>query len=147
MLPIPKNVMKKHTLSSLWIIVLRGVLVLGIIAIVAYISVPLRVGAADSGCVDGKCTYTNPIGGQNDSFTKLLDTVATAIIRVGTPLAAAAIIIIGIRFVIAAASGDQAGISKARTMLWYVLIGTAIIVGSSVIAKAVINLFEKGTTS
>ncbi len=127
MLPILKE---KFMTSRLWIIPLRGVLIFGMLAIVAYVYAPLRANAVE---------YTNPIGAQAQSFPELLKTIAKAIIQVGTPLAAAAIIIIGIRFVIAAASGDQAGLTNARKYLWYVLIGTAIIVGSSAIAEAIIN--------
>lgn len=110
---------------GVWIIPLRDIFLSAILTIVPF-------ARADT-------TYPNPITAT--SFSCLIKTISDAVIQIGVPLAIVAIIFVGLRFVIAAASGDQAGVTKARGMLWYVLIGTAIIVGSWVIAQAVINFF------
>lgn len=82
----------------------------------------------------------NPIGAQ--SFPKLIDALATALIQIGGVLAVVAIVIVGFKFLTASVSGDTKSIGEAKKMLWWVLIGTAIVVGSSVLAKAVINTIE-----
>lgn len=81
---------------------------------------------------------TNPIAPVS-SFPQLIDRIASALRTIVMPLAIAAIIFVGFKFVSAAASGNQAELTKAKTMLWWVLIGTAIIIGASVLAQAVVN--------
>ena len=86
--------------------------------------------------VVGTC-YTNPIGA-ND-FPTLIQNLANAVAEVGLPLAAAAIIWVGLKFITGAASGNPAKVAEARKMLWPVLIGTAILTAAWVIATVVIN--------
>lgn len=88
---------------------------------------------------------TNPISPVS-SFPQLIDRIASALRTIVMPLAIAAIIFVGFKFVNAAASGNQAELTKAKTMLWWVLIGTAIVIGASVLAQAVVN-FASGLNS
>lgn len=87
----------------------------------------------------------NPIAPVS-SFPQLIDRIASALRTIVMPLAIAAIIFVGFKFVSAAASGNQAELTKAKTMLWWVLIGTAIVIGASVLAQAVVN-FASGLGS
>ncbi len=110
----------------LWIIPLRGVLVFGI----------LCTGLL----VHADTTYDNPIKAK--SFPELITAIAKGVQDIGTVLAVAAIVFVGVRFVIAAASGDQGGVTKARQMLWYVLIGTVIVVGASYLAQVAVSIVK-----
>lgn len=82
-------------------------------------------------------TYPNPIVA-ND-FATLVGSIAEAVIEIGIPLAVLAIIFAGFRFVIASARGDEAGIRSAKTILWWTIVGTAVVVGAAAIAYAVVN--------
>lgn len=110
-----------------WIIPLRGLFVFGMMG------VPFWAHAIK---------YENPI--KVESFLDLVTTIAKAVVSIGIPLATAAIVFVGIRFVIAAAQGDQSGLTKARQMLWYVLIGTVVIVGAAYLAEAVVKFVQSG---
>ncbi len=85
-------------------------------------------------------TYTNPIDAQ--SFPDLITAIAKGVQDIGTVLAVAAIVFVGVRFVIAAASGDTGGVTKAHQMLWYVLIGTVIVVGASYLAQVAVSIVK-----
>ena len=88
---------------------------------------------ADSGTID------NPIAAK--SFPCLIKTISLAAIRVAIPIAVITIIIVGLRFVFAGLSGNSSKVAEARKLLLNVVIGTAIIVGSFVIASAAVTLF------
>ncbi|MBI2640677.1 MAG: TrbC/VirB2 family protein [Candidatus Sungbacteria bacterium] len=79
----------------------------------------------------------NPIGAK--SFLDLINALAKAIIQIGAVFAVVAIIIVGFKFLTASISGDTKGLTDAKKMLWWVLIGTAIVVGSSVLAQVIVN--------
>ena len=139
---------QKRTLSKLyywvWKSRLCGVLVCGMLLLVSLVCVPpfTNVALADcpAGTPAGSTCYDNPI--KATSFPDLVKAIAKAVTEIGSVLAVAAIVFVGIRFVIAAASGDQGGLTKARQMLWYVLIGTAVIVGAAYLAGAVVDLIK-----
>ncbi|MBI2122351.1 MAG: hypothetical protein HYT98_04485 [Candidatus Sungbacteria bacterium] len=76
-------------------------------------------------------------------FPSLLLAITTAVRNIGMVFAVLAIVIIGFKFIQASAAGNEGGIKEARKYFWWVVIGTAIVVGASVIAEAVIN-FVKG---
>lgn len=82
----------------------------------------------------------NPI--KSKTVAQLVLNIADVALQVGSYIAVVAIIFAGFKLVVAAAQGNEGELSKARQMLWWVLIGTAIIVGARVIAQAVINTFE-----
>ncbi len=90
--------------------------------------------------------YKNPLNNVT-TFPALIEAIAKAARDVGLPLAAVAIIFAGFKFVIAAAQGDQAGLTAARKMLWYVLLGSGIIVGAYVIATVVVNTIKNFSPS
>jgi len=84
--------------------------------------------------------YKNPI--EAKTFMDLVLAIADALVIIAVPLAIVAIIFTGFWFVIAGARGDEAGVKKARSMFLWVLIGAAIIVGASLLAKAVVNTIK-----
>jgi len=104
------------------------------------ISVPL----AEVLAVTDTRSIPNPITSRN--FPCLVKAITAAAIQIAVPLAVVAIIIAGVRFIIAAVSGNEGEITKAKTMLWWVLIGTAVVVGSFVIANAAVGFLGGKTT-
>jgi hypothetical protein len=81
----------------------------------------------------------NPIAAR--SFPCLIKTISSAAIQVAVPIAVITIIFVGLRFVFAGLSGNTTKVADARKLLVNVVIGTAIIVGSFVIASAAVTLF------
>lgn len=79
----------------------------------------------------------NPISA--NSFQALIERLADAILKIAIPLAVVAIIFVGFKFVLASASGNAKGLEEARKMFLWLVAGTALIVGSSALAKAVVN--------
>lgn len=110
-----------------WIIRLRAAIVFGML------EMPWRAHAVE---------YVNPIGVR--SFSDLVITIARAVTAIGIPLATIAIVFVGVRFTIAAASGNPGKVQEARKLLWYVLIGTVVIVGAAYLAEAVVNFVRGG---
>lgn len=107
-----------------------------------------NVGAAEifetppdlSGGVDATTDIPNPI--ETGSFFDLLDKISGALIIIGGPLAMAAIIFTGFKFVTASATGNAKALEDAKKMFWWVIVGTAIVVGSSLLVKVTINTIE-----
>jgi len=89
----------------------------------------------------GAIEFINPI--TSGTLEALIDTLASGILKLVMVLAPVFIVITGFRFLVAASTGNQAGLATAKKLFFWTLIGTAIIVGASVIAKAIIN-FAKG---
>ena len=84
--------------------------------------------------------YPNPIV-PKDLF-ELIDRVLNYSLLIVIPLAALAIIIVGVRFVLAAASGNPGKIQQAKDLLFWTVVGTAVVVGALVIANAVVNFVK-----
>lgn len=84
-------------------------------------------------------TIPNPIAAK--SFPCLIQTISLAAIQVAIPLAVVTIIIAGLRFIIASVSGKADGVAKAKQLLLWAVIGTAIVVGSFAIATAAVQIF------
>ncbi|MFA5841855.1 MAG: pilin [Candidatus Paceibacterota bacterium] len=80
-------------------------------------------------CEPGK--LCNPIG--STSLSAFLGKIADAVLKVGVPIAAIFIIFAGFKFVTAA--GDEKAIKDAKQIFWYTIIGTAILLGASLLAK------------
>ena len=97
------------------------------------ILVRFALAASDSGEI------RNPIAAK--SFPCLIKTISLAAVQVAVPIAVITIIIVGLRFVFAGLSGNSSKVAEARKLLLNVVIGTAIIVGSFVIASAAVQLF------
>ena len=85
----------------------------------------------------------NPLSVSN--FTDLVLAVAQSVVTIAIPFAALAIIFVGFRIVVAAHSGNDGELRKAKGMLLYVIIGTVIIVAASAIAIAVVNTVKNIT--
>lgn len=69
----------------------------------------------------------------------LIGHITTAVIKIGVPLAAAAIIWGGFRFVSATAAGNETKLREARTFLWWTIIGSAVVVGGAALVYAAVN--------
>jgi hypothetical protein len=82
----------------------------------------------------GGSTIVNPIG--YSSIDDLLTAILNFVVQLGTPVVTIAIIYVGFKFV--AARGNSQKIEEAKSNLWYVLIGSAIILGAFVL-RAVIT--------
>ena len=85
----------------------------------------------------------NPITA--DNFPCLVKALSEAAITIVVPIAIVAIIWAGLKFIIAGAQGNEAGIKQARTMLFWIVIGTAVVVGSFVLAEVGINILKPVT--
>jgi len=83
----------------------------------------------------------NPI--TSETFNALIAKLLEGIWILVFVLAPIFIIISGFRFLVAASTGNQAGLTMAKKLFMWTLIGTAILVGANVIATAIIN-FAKG---
>lgn len=85
--------------------------------------------------------FDNPITSR--TFEELIVKLSEGLLKLVFILAPVFIIISGFRFLVAASTGNQAGLTMAKKLFMWTLIGTAIIVGASVIATAIVN-FAKG---
>ncbi len=79
----------------------------------------------------------NPIKAR--SFNQLVVNLADAIRKVAIPLAVIGIVIAGFRMILAATSGNAGKLQEARKLLYWLLIGTAVVVGATILAQAVVN--------
>lgn len=113
---------------SLWKTLLRWGAAFGMLALARFVW-----AASDS------TDIPNPIAAK--SFPCLIQTISLAAIKVAIPIAIVTIIIVGLRFVFAGLSGNTAKVTEARKLLGHVVIGIAIIVGSTVIVMAAVQLF------
>ena len=102
-------------------------------AIVASVHAALRI-VSDPGQ-----TIPNPLTSQ--SFGCLIKTISFAAIQVAVPIAVVAIIIAGVRYIIAAVAGKEGELAKIHKMFFWTLVGTAVVVGSFVLASAAVQLF------
>ena len=75
----------------------------------------------------------NPLGNITN-FGELVNKIADIVMAIGIPVAAVFIIYAGFLFVTARGSEEQ--IKKAKTTLYWTIIGTALLVGAKVIAAA-----------
>lgn len=76
---------------------------------------------------------SNPLS--SGSFTDLVESVAATVAKLGATVAAIFIIYSGFKFV--AARGNEEELKKAKQNFFWVVIGTAILLGAWVIAKAI----------
>lgn len=81
----------------------------------------------------------NPISGA-DSLETVIANVADAASTIALVLAPVFIVVAGLQFLFAGESEQK--ISQAKKTLWWTLIGTAIVVGASILTNAVINTIE-----
>jgi hypothetical protein len=78
---------------------------------------------------------------KSKDFAGILTGIAKFVTTFGTPVAAFFIVLTGFMFV--AARGNAKKLEDARTMLWWVVVGTAIIVGAGPIATMVIDFAKE----
>ena len=83
----------------------------------------------------------NPIAAK--SFPALIQQISKAVRTIAFPIAIIAIVFVGFRFVTHSASGNSKGLEEDKKMFFWVLIGTAVIVGASVLADAVVDFAKK----
>lgn len=80
---------------------------------------------------------SNPV--ESNSFQELLLSLAAAVRTVAIPFAVLALVFAGFKFVTASASGNTKGVGEARTMLVWIVVGTAIIVGATFLVQLTIS--------
>ena len=82
--------------------------------------------------------YCNPLGDTTnirDLILKFLD----YLLKITIPLAGLGIIIAGLKYVWAAASGNSSQTTTAKNIFTYVLLGSILVVGAIALADAIIN--------
>ena len=89
----------------------------------------------------GAVAIENPIAAK--SFPALIQQIAKAVRTIAFPIAIVAIIFVGFRFVTHSASGNSKGLEEDKKMFFWVLIGTTVIVGASVLADAIVDFAKK----
>ena len=97
----------------------------------------ITLGISSLAFAQSPYVYPNPILAED--FPTLIQSIATAVIQIGAPLAVLALIFAGFKFITGSLGGDQKAISEAKKIFWWTLIGTAILVGAWAIATAVVN--------
>jgi heme/copper-type cytochrome/quinol oxidase subunit 2 len=81
---------------------------------------------------------TNPL--EAESFAQLVDAVTEIIMTVG--LLVAVLFIIWSGFLFVTARGDENQLKKAKATFMWTVIGVAILLGSTIIAQAVVNFVQ-----
>lgn len=76
---------------------------------------------------------TNPL--KSETIAQLVENIAKLVAQIGIPVAAIFIIYSGLLF--ATARGNEEQLKKAKTNFMWAMIGTAILLGAWVIAKAI----------
>jgi hypothetical protein len=81
----------------------------------------------------GENALTNPL--KSETIAQLVENIAALAAKIGIPIAAIFIIYSGLLFV--TARGNEEQLKKAKTNFMWAMIGTAILLGAWVIAKAI----------
>lgn len=96
----------------------------------------LAEGQSNSG------TFTNPFQGSGtDTVPEFLDKLATFLINFGAVVVVFFVVFAGFKFVVA--QGNPEKIAQAKQMLFYTLIGGAILLGAKVISSAIKSTIEE----
>lgn len=95
-------------------------------------------------CGDNGDIYCNPLGTTVD-ITDLTSNILTYLIQITIPLAGLSIIVAGLFYAYAAASGNASKSTQAKKIFYYVLLGSALVVGAAAIADAVIRFIQNPT--
>lgn len=74
-------------------------------------------------------TLDNPLKAK--SFVELINALLSIVVMIGTPIAALFFVYAGFMFV--TAQGEPKKLETAKSMFWWTVIGTAIIVGAEII--------------
>lgn len=124
----PRMLFRKSVGFPLWKIAFIFIVFLGILA--------LGIHAH----AQAKITFPNPI--KSESLEALVKNIAKGIVQLVLVLAPVMIVITGFRLLVAATTGNQNELSKARKLFLYTLIGAALVVGAYAISNAVINFAQ-----
>ena len=89
----------------------------------------------DTGGVQINTSIENPLRSDIDTIPKFIEAIITAVLYIGVPIVALAIIYTGFLFV--SAQGNSEKLTKAKKALVYTLIGAALLLGAFVIANAI----------
>ena len=104
-------------------------------------SVQAQAGGSNSGA-----QIQNPI--KADTLAELLADILSIIVQIGIPILVIMVIFTGFTFVMA--RGNEAKITQAKTAIFSVLIGSAIVIGAYAISEAIrntVNDLQRGTPS
>ena len=85
--------------------------------------------------------YCNPLG-DTVNIVDLTITILAYLLKLTIPLAVLGIMVSGLYYVIAAASGNASKTMQAKTTFVRILIGSALVVGANAIAFAMINFLK-----
>lgn len=80
----------------------------------------------------------NPVKAQ--TFAALVQGLADAVIKVSIPLVGIFLVYAGFLFV--TAGGDEKKLETAKTTFYWSIIGAAVLLGSSVLARAIVDLVK-----
>ena len=90
---------------------------------------------------NGALVYAAPIKIENPinstDIIALITSVSAKIFDVAIVIAVVSIIIVGFKYIVSAVQGNATGIKDANKMLFWLVIGLAVVVGARVIATAV----------
>jgi len=89
--------------------------------------------------LNGGSTLQNPLK-DISSFGDLIAAILDIVVKIGMPIAVLFIIYSGFLFV--TAQGSEEKLKKAKTSLLYTVLGTAILLGASVLANAIGSTIE-----
>jgi len=85
--------------------------------------------------------YCNPLGNVT-SIPDLLISITKFILQITIPLAGLGIIIAGLNYAFAAASGNPSKAQNAKKILQYVIIGSFVVIGAAALANAAISFIK-----
>jgi len=83
----------------------------------------------------GGTQFVNPLGAEKNSITVFLADIIDIVLTIAIPIAVMSIIFAGLKMVMA--RGNETELSKAKELLKWTLIGTAVLIGSKVLVGAV----------
>ena len=84
-------------------------------------------------------TFTNPLGGTN-TFADLVVKLADLLTQIAIPFVVIFLIYAGFLFV--SARGNASQITKAKEIFYWTIIGAAVVVGASALAKAAVHFAQ-----
>ena len=85
-------------------------------------------------------TFPNPLG-STSSFAQVVQKFADLVTKIGLPIATVFLIYAGLLFVTARGNDEQ--LKKAKATFYWTTLGTAVLVGASALATAVIDFAGK----
>lgn len=97
-------------------------------------TIPLGALAVQPGGTDCGLTFCNPLG-ETNTILLLLEKILSALVLIGIPVLVIFIVYAGFLFI--SAQGDPEKINKARSTLFWAVIGGAVLIGARVIATIV----------